>query len=207
MTRLRAVPCLLTALALLLAACDSGEQAPAATSVAVTPATTATTALAGSTSAPAATPARASSPAPAAEPTASSGATPRDQLPVVEFLRADGGVVSLPIEVPPRSEYGIGLSGRYELDERGMLFHYSDPQSHIGFWMKNTHINLAIAFVSSDFRIVEIHEMEAESLDIIRPQAAHQYAVEAPSGWYDAHGVAVGDRVRFTFELPEDGGG
>jgi uncharacterized membrane protein (UPF0127 family) len=195
------------ALALLLAACGSGEVTPAATSAAVTPAATATTAPAESTSAPATTPAGTSSPAPAAEPTASSGATPRDQLPVVEFLRADGVVVSLPVEVPPRSEYGIGLSGRYQLDERGMLFHYSDPESHIGFWMKNTHIDLAIAFVSSDFRIVEIHQMEAESLDIIRPQAAHQYAVEAPAGWYDAHGVAVGDRVRFTFELPEDGGG
>lgn len=126
---------------------------------------------------------------------------------MVEFLRADGVVVSFPIEVPPRSEYGIGLSGRYELDERGMLFHYSDPESHIGFWMKNTHINLAIAFVSGDLRIVEIHEMEAESLEIIRPQAAHQYAIEAPAGWYDAHGVAAGDRVRFAFDLPEDGGG
>ena len=194
------------ALALLFAACD-GEEAPAATSAAVTPAATATAAPAESTSAPAATPTSASSPAPAAEPTAISGATPRDQLPVVEFLRADGVVVSLPIEVPPRSEYGVGLSGRYELDERGMLFHYSDPESHVGFWMKNTRINLAIAFVSSEFRIVEIHEMVAESLDIIRPQAAHQYAVEAPAGWYDAHGLAAGDRVRFTFELPLDGGG
>ena len=198
MTRLRAVPRLLTALALLLAACESGDD---------TPATTAAIAPAESTATPSPPPAGASSPAPAAEPTASSGATPRDQLPVVEFLRADGVVVSLPIEVPPRSEYGIGLSGRYELDERGMLFHYSDPQSHIGFWMKNTHIDLAIAFVSGDLRIVEIHEMEAESLDIIRPQAAHQYAVEAPAGWYDAHGIATSDRVRFTFELPEDGGG
>ena len=205
MTRLRALPYLLMALALLFAACD-GEEAPAATSAAVTPAATATAAPAESTSAPAATPTSASSPAPAAEPTAISGATPRDQLPVVEFLRADGVVVSLPIEVPPRSEYGVGLSGRYELDERGMLFHYSDPQSHIGFWMKNTHIDLAIAFVSGGLRIVEIHEMEAESLDIIRPQAAHQFAIEAPAGWYDAHGIATSDRVRFTFELPEDGG-
>ena len=137
-----------------------------------------------------------------AEPTASTGATPADQLPVVEFLRADGAVVALPIEVPPRREYGIGLSGRYALDGRGMLFDYGVPERDGPFWMKNTHVDLDIAFIGADLRIVAIRQMEAESLDYVYSGSDYQYAVEAPAGWYEAHGVAAGDAVRFTFDTP-----
>ncbi|MDP6482804.1 MAG: LLM class flavin-dependent oxidoreductase, partial [Nitrospinota bacterium] len=42
-----------------------------------------------------------------------------------------------------------------------------------------------------------------QTLEIIRPQAVHQYAVEAPAGWYARHGIAVGDRARFLFQLPD----
>ena len=121
---------------------------------------------------------------------------------MIEFVRADGSLAPLPVEVPPRSEYGIGLSGRYTLDERGMLFHYSSPEGRHTFWMLNTHIDLSIAFVSGDLRVVEIRAMEADSLDRITPEVDHQYVVEAPAGWYAQHGIEVGDEVRFLFELP-----
>ena len=141
-------------------------------------------------------------PTPPVEPTATTGAIPRGELPVIEFVRADGSLAPLPVEVPPRSEYGIGLSGRYTLDERGMLFHYSSPEGRHTFWMLNTHIDLSIAFVSGDLRVVEIRAMEADSLDRITPEVDHQYVVEAPAGWYAQHGIEVGDEVRFLFELP-----
>ena len=138
-----------------------------------------------------------------AEPTASTRATARDDLPLIEFVRADGTMVRLPLEVPPPSEYFIGLSGRRAIDERGMLFHYPSGDLRVSFWMKDTHFDLAIAFVSADLRIVEIRAMVAESLEIIRPEAVHQYVVESPAGWYAEHGIAVGDGVRFLFEIPE----
>ena len=141
-------------------------------------------------------------PTPPVEPTATTGAIPRGELPVIEFVRADGSLAPLPVEVPPPSEYGIGLSGRYTLDERGMLFHYSSPEGRHTFWMLNTHIDLSIAFVSGDLRVVEIRAMEADSLDRITPEVDHQYVVEAPAGWYAQHGIEVGDEVRFLFELP-----
>ena len=137
---------------------------------------------------------------PPAEPTASTGATPLDQLPVVEFLRADGAVVAFPVEVPPSEEYGIGLSGRYALDDRGMLFDYGVPERDRPFWMKDTHVDLDIAFIGTDLRIVVIRQMEAESLDYVYGGSDYQYAVEAPAGWYAAHGVAAGDAVRFAFD-------
>lgn len=136
------------------------------------------------------------------EPTATTGALPLEALPRIEFVLGDGTVVSLPIEVPPRTEYSIGLSGRYELGERGMLFHYAE-EGRRSFWMKNTHFDLDIAFIGADFVIREIFGMEAESLEIRRPDDVYRYAVEAPPGWYAANGVQVGDTVRFAFVLED----
>ena len=139
----------------------------------------------------------------AAEPTATSGALPLETLPRIEFVRGDGTATSLPVEIPPRTEYTIGLSGRYELGERGMLFHWDDGERRRSFWMKNTHIDLDIAFVGADFVIQEIFGMEAESLEIRAPTDVYQYAVEAPAGWYAANEVRVGDTARFAFDLAD----
>src|SRR5262245_40665951 len=63
----------------------------------------------------------------AGQPIASTANTPRASLPVAEFERSDGTLARLPIEVPPPTEYNIGLSGRRTLgDERGMLFYYRE---------------------------------------------------------------------------------
>ncbi len=124
-----------------------------------------------------------------------------EALPRIEFVRGDGTTAALPLEIPTRDQYSIGLSGRYELGERGMLFHWDDGTRRRSFWMKNTHIDLDIAFIGSDFVVQEIFGMEAESIEIRTPADVYQYAVEAPSGWYAANGVQVGDSARFLFDL------
>ena len=183
------------AAALLLAACGGSSAEETPTPMATSNGTAAPAATATAAPTPTAT-------APPLEPTAITGALPLAELPRIEFVRSDGTVVPFPVEVPPRTDYGIGLSGRYELSERGMLFHYPDASTARGFYMKNTHIDLDIAFLGADFAIQEIFRMEAESLEIRRPAAPYQYAVEAPAGWYAANAVAVGDVARFTFTLP-----
>jgi uncharacterized membrane protein (UPF0127 family) len=134
------------------------------------------------------------------EATAVTGVQARADLPLVEFVRRSGGNVCLPLEVVPPDEFTIGLSGRYELDDRGMLFYFGH-QARGSFWMKNTHVDLSIAFVAGDNRIVEIREMQAESLDFVTPAADYTYAIEAQPGWYERNGIAVGDEVRFAFDL------
>ena len=186
----------LAGLLTLAAACgdSSAEEASEPPSGAPTPTATATPFPSPAT--PTATP-------PPVEPTARTGSLALEELPIIEFVRADGTVVPLPVEVPPRDDYSIGLSGRYALDERGMLFHYEDDERARGFYMRNTHIDLDIAFVGADFEIHEIRTMVAESPEILRPAEGFQYAIEAPAGWYAANGVGVGDIARLTFKLPE----
>jgi len=187
------------AVALTLACAEGTEPVETPTVLATTPAEVRTPTL---TPEPSDTPA-AATPTPD-DVVASTFGIPRDELPVIEFIRPDGGVVRLPVEVPPRDEYPIGLSGRYALEDRGMLFYYPEGRGAGGFWMKDTHIDLSIAFVDEGGEIIEILEMEAETLDIRSPGEPYHAAIEAPAGWYEERGIRPGDEARFDFEIPEE---
>ena len=165
--------------ALLIAACTSADGTPP-------PAAPAATAGAGTTA--------------DAEPVASTAAIADAALPRVRFATADGGTATLAVEVPPLSEYEVGLSGRRTLGERGMLFYF--PQgTDVGFWMQNTHIDLDIAFVDALQRVIDVQAMTAESRAVHEAPARYAAGIEAPAGWYAAHGVGAGATVTFEFDV------
>lgn len=184
------------AAALLLAVACTGD-APAA------PPTPEVTTSPGATSTTIAPSSPVATPRPNDDLVASTAVIPLEELPLVEFTDSGGRTVTLPIEVIPRDEFPVGLSGRYQLEERGMLFYYGQAVRN-GFWMKNTHIDLSIAFIDGDGRIVDIREMEAESLDTVLAASVYHMAIEAPAGWYASNGLAVGDRARLDFDLPAE---
>ena len=134
---------------------------------------------------------------------ASTTLLPLGELDRVTFTSIAGpspATATLPIEVPPRREYGIGLSGRYQLADRGMLFFYPEGNRG-GFWMRNTHIDLDIAFVDADLRIIAILQMEADTETTHRPDRVYIAAIEAPLGWYEAASIAPGASVEFLFDI------
>jgi uncharacterized membrane protein (UPF0127 family) len=181
--------------ATLLGACGSTPPAGAA-------ATTIPTTTVGGEPTAIATPGSTPTPAIAGQPIASTSALPRAALPLVEFVHDGKTIASLPIEVLPPAEFSVGFSGRPSLlDQRGMLFYY--PRMGRGaFWMKDTHFDLAIAFVADDGQIVDIEEMHREATTVVTPKADYRYAIEAPAGWYLAHGVGLRDLARLAFPLP-----
>lgn len=137
---------------------------------------------------------------PGLEPTASTGALPVERLPIVRFVTATTNV-ALPIEIPPASEYGIGLSGRASLQGRGMLFYYPDGKGTSGFWMKDTHVDLDIAFVDTSMTVIAVVQMKADTDTIHRPQQPYMAAIEAPAGYLTATGVSPGAKVEFLFDI------
>ena len=141
------------------------------------------------------------------EPVASTHAMPTADLPLVRFTSTIGREATLPIEVVPTAEFAIGLSGRRELAGRGMLFYWPSGDSESGFWMKNTHIPLDIAFVDRDLKVIAILQMEAESEEIRRAPAPYLAAIEAPLGWYAEHGIDAGGTVEFLFDPDALGAG
>jgi uncharacterized membrane protein (UPF0127 family) len=97
-------------------------------------------------------------------------------------------------------EHQRGLMFReYLPDNMGMLFIFPYPQ-RLHFWMKNTYIPLSIAYISSDWKILEIYDMEPLSERLVSSKNKVQYALEVNRGYFQRKGIKVGDRVKFPCE-------
>jgi len=91
-----------------------------------------------------------------------------------------------------------GLMFREHLPEdQGMLFVFEVSRIQ-SFWMRNTFIPLDIAFIDSEGKIVDIQHMvpldESKSYVSAAPAL---YVLEVNAGWFERHGVKVGERVKF----------
>jgi uncharacterized membrane protein (UPF0127 family) len=82
-------------------------------------------------------------------------------------------------------------------EDDGMAFVWDSP-TQTAFWMKDTLVPLSIAFVNARSRIVTIRDMPpctADPCPSYGSRAPFVTAIEANRGWFDDHGVGVGDRV------------
>ncbi len=134
-------------------------------------------------------------------PSSPSEETPLPSIDIVtiEVTSGDGQVFPLTVEVPRVREASIrGLMGRESMPEdEGMLFLLGSLRS--GFWMKDTLIPLSAAFISSEGVIQHIEDMEPQTLDIHNTDKPYIYGLEVNKGWFERHGVEVGDSVRFPW--------
>jgi uncharacterized membrane protein (UPF0127 family) len=93
-------------------------------------------------------------------------------------------------------EKARGLMGVAKLEEaEGMAFLY-DEDGQMSFWMKDTLIDLDIAFVGRDGTILEVRTMregDTETTTSVTKQA--RFAVEMRAGWFRDFGVKPGDQV------------
>jgi uncharacterized protein len=115
-------------------------------------------------------------------------------------IRSGDDTVEVNVEVADTSqERSRGLMGREELaTDAGMVFLVPEPTEG-AFWMKDTLIPLSVAFWDGEGRIFRIQHMEPCSADPCRqypPGAPWTGAVEVNQGFFEEHGVEVGDVVR-----------
>ena len=88
-----------------------------------------------------------------------------------------------------------GLMGRTRLDHNaGMLFVFEQKAQHC-FWMKNTLIPLSIAFLADDGTIVNIADMQPQSLDFHCTQVPVRHALEVKQGGFRSRGIQPGMRL------------
>lgn len=94
------------------------------------------------------------------------------------------------------AEQRIGLMYRTSLEAgKGMIFIYPKPRQ-IGMWMKNTLISLDMVFLSSDGRILNVHEGAVpHSLTSIRSAGRSVAVVELAAGQAKEFGLSAGDQV------------
>ena len=96
-------------------------------------------------------------------------------------------------------EKSRGLMGVEKLPaDTGMVFMYEADQV-MRFWMKDTPLDLDIAFVQADGVIAEIRTMKAEDLTEVASQSSHiRFCIEMPAGWYATSQVKAGDSINLN---------
>lgn len=89
-----------------------------------------------------------------------------------------------------------GLMFRQRLaPDHGMLFVFPEAMQAC-FWMKNTPLPLSIAFIDSRGTIINLSDMQPQSLDSHCPLAPALYALEMEQGWFARNGVRPGAQIR-----------
>src|SRR6185436_6771568 len=97
------------------------------------------------------------------------------------------------VETEPQREKGLMFREKLGRDE-GMLFIYEEAAYH-AMWMKNTLIPLSVAFVDGNGVILNIEEMQPQTLDSHLSAGPASYSIEANKGWFAQKGVKPGDKV------------
>jgi uncharacterized membrane protein (UPF0127 family) len=115
-------------------------------------------------------------------------------LPIIELKT---GIYRIQAEVAstPQARQ-VGLMNRTSMPtDSGMLFIFDQKATHC-FWMSNTKIPLAIAFLADDGKIVNIEEMQAETLNNHCPKAPVRYALEMNRQWFSQRAISPGSLIQ-----------
>lgn len=113
------------------------------------------------------------------------------------------GNKKLSIEIAETSEqHEYGLMNRPKLKpDEGMLFIFGDERV-LGFWMKNTFVDLSIGFFDANKILVDVQEMKAMSsvmetnIPTYKSAKPAQYALEMEKGWFAKNKIKVGDKLK-----------
>lgn len=89
----------------------------------------------------------------------------------------------------------IGLMHRRSMPTNdGMLFEFEAAAIQC-FWMKDTLLPLAIAFIADDGTIVNIDTMVPETLDSHCPTRPVRHVLEMNRGWFASRGIKPGMKL------------
>jgi hypothetical protein len=96
-------------------------------------------------------------------------------------------------------EKARGLMGTAALPEdEGMVFLYQEDLQ-MRFWMKDTPLDLDIAFVAADGTILEVRTMQAgDTNTTVSASDRVRFSVEMAAGWFARRGVKPGDKVELA---------
>ena len=111
-------------------------------------------------------------------------------------LRLNAGIHNIDAMVAATpEERSTGLMYRREMPaQAGMLFVFEQPATQC-FWMKNTLLPLSAAFVADDGTVVNIVDMQPQTLDSHCSAQAVRYVLEMNQGWFAKRGIRSGSKL------------
>ncbi|MES2068919.1 MAG: DUF192 domain-containing protein [Pseudomonadota bacterium] len=125
--------------------------------------------------------------------TAAASAGAQSKLPVKQL---SAGIHLIQAEVAASdAEREIGLMNRSKMGtNEGMVFDFGAPAG-VCMWMKNTLIPLSVAFIDGDGKIVNIEDMQPETLESHCAKKAIRYALEMNQGWFKQKNIKPGSKI------------
>lgn len=119
------------------------------------------------------------------------------------ILELNAGIHRIEAEVAATgASRARGLMHRRALPaNRGMLFVFPASGRHC-MWMRNTLIPLSVAFLDDQGVILNIEEMQPQTLDNHCAAGPARYALEMNASWFGAKGVSAGSRVQGIGKAP-----
>ena len=102
-----------------------------------------------------------------------------------------------------QAEREKGMMFRTKLGpDEAMLFVFERP-ANLVFWMKNTAVDLDLAYLGDDGEILQTARLTAYDLTPVYSAGPARFALELPAGWLEAHRVTEGAKV----SIPPEGVG
>ena len=123
---------------------------------------------------------------------ASAQGVPQD-LPAITLNAGMHNIRAAVAQTPDQRQAGL-MFRREMAPHEGMLFVF-DETSRQCFWMKNTLLPLAIAFLADDGTVVNIDEMKPQSLDSHCSSKPVRFVLEMNQGWFAKRGIKAGSKI------------
>ena len=117
--------------------------------------------------------------------------------PRLDSVTLQAGMHNIHAEVartPLQTQTGM-MFRREMASHEGMLFVFDRPERRC-FWMKNTLLPLSIAFIADDGSIVNLADMEPQSLQSHCAAQPVRYALEMNQGWFAKRGIKPGFKLK-----------
>ncbi len=138
------------------------------------------------------------------------GLNAKDLKPEVKFETGEIQIGSKKITVelamtPQQHEKGLMYRETMEKD-KGMLFVFEREET-LNFWMKNTYVDLSIAYIDKKLKIIDIQDMKStSSLEVTEPvtypsKKPAQYALEMSKGWFKRSNIKVGQTIKLPTKI------
>lgn len=120
----------------------------------------------------------------------------QDQAQHLTTTVIGAGMYNIKAEVAQTpQEHEIGLMHRTSMGaNEGMIFVFDRPGQQC-FWMKNTLIPLAVAFIADDGTVVNIDEMKPQTLEPHCSTKPVRLVLEMNTGWFTKRGIKAGSKL------------
>lgn len=131
---------------------------------------------------------------------ASAHAQQTGRMPVISL---SAGMHIIKAEVAEtNAERQQGLMFREKMGpNEGMLFLFEAPAG-VCMWMKNTLIPLSVAFIDEKGKIVNIEDMQPQTMDSHCAQKPIRYALEMNRGWFKQKNIKPGMTIEGLPKVP-----